>query len=187
MRKSMIVFMTVAVFGIGLLAPSRAEALATENITVTVTIQNLSVSLSANTFVLGTILTSAVVQMSESNDIVVTNDGNVIEDFSLLLVNPSGWTAGSSIGSETYVLSGLFVDTADAPTGTDFNAEDVITTSGQTATATLFGEAGLAGTANGLDVAINGTTDLWLEFQAPDSTNVATEQSITVTVGAETS
>ena len=180
--------MAVAVASVGLLAAPRVEALLTDDITVTVTIQNLSLSLSAPTVNFGTQVAGAIVQTSETNDIVVTNDGNVVEDFSLVQAAPTGWTAAGTATGETYVLSGLFVDTNDDPADTDFNAEDVIPTgTSTTATATVFGDVDLAGSANGLDVAINGTTDLWLELKTPTSTSVTTAQDIIVTVGAETS
>jgi hypothetical protein len=177
--------LAAAVASMGFLVAPEAEGAATENIAVTVTIQKLSVSLSAAVVAFGTQAAGATVQTTEANDIVVTNNGNVLEDFSLLLVNPGGWTAAGAAGAETYVLSGLFVGSLDAPGAADFNAEDVITTAKQTATATIFGFA--TGTADGVDVAVSGTADLWLEFKAPTTTAITTEQSITVTVGAETS
>lgn len=185
MRNSLRTLLVVAVGSVGFLGASDAEAAPTANITVTVTIQKLSVLLSAAAVAFGTQVAGVTVQTTEANDIVVTNDGNVIEDFSLKQTAPAGWTAAGAAGAETYVLSGLFVGSADAPVDASFNAEDVITTAKQTATATIFGFA--TGTADGVDVAISGTADLWLEFQAPTSTAITTEQSITVTVGAETS
>lgn len=159
-----------------------AYAAETADISVTVTIQNLSISLSSNTWALGTVAAASTVQMTEAEDITVTNDGNVDEDFTLMLTDPTAWTAGASAGADVYVLSALFCGAADAPASGDFNAEDVLTTSAQTSTGAIFGYAG--GTADGVAVTAGSGVDLWLEFDAPTSSSDFTEQTITVTVGA---
>lgn len=159
-----------------------ANAAETADITVTVTIQNLSLNLSSNTWALGTLAAGSTTQMTEANDITVTNDGNVSEDFTLRLTNPAAWTAGAAAAADTYVLSGVFCAAADAPGGTDFTADDIVTTSTQTATAGVFGYAG--GSDDGVSVSASGSVDLWLEFAAPTSSTDFTEQMITMTVGA---
>lgn len=69
-------------------------------ITVTVTIQNLSVSAT------GPIAFGTVTAGSESvpgSASTVTNDGNVVETYSLSLTNPASWTAVQAApGAETY-------------------------------------------------------------------------------------
>ncbi len=157
-----------------------AYAASSGSVTVTVTIQNVSVSLSATGWDIGTIDAGQTVQMSETSDITVTNNGNVSESFTLMLTNPTNWTAGSAAGSDVYVMKGLFVGASDAPTPPDFGADDVITTSSQTASATILG----AFPTTGNNVPALSSVDLWLQFTAPTSTNVITEQSIVITVGA---
>ena len=159
-----------------------AHAADTADITVTVTIQNLSLTLSSSTWALGTVVAASTTQMTEANDITASNDGNVDEDFTLRLTNPAAWTAGAAAGADVFVLSGLFCGAADAPGGGDFNADDVMTTSAQPATATIFGYVG--GSADGEAVSAGSSVDLWLEFGAPTSSSSFTEQTITVTVGA---
>jgi hypothetical protein len=159
-----------------------AYAAGTADISVTVTIQNLSISLSSSTWALGTVVAASTTQMTEAQDITVTNDGNVDEDFTLKLTDPSAWTAGATAGPDAYVLSGLFCGAADAPGSADFNGEDVMTTSTQTSTAAVFGYAG--GSDDGVSVSASSGVDLWLEFQAPTSSSSFAEQTITVTVGA---
>jgi hypothetical protein len=159
-----------------------AYAAQTENISVTVTIQNLSISLSSNTWAIGTVTAASTTQMTEADDITVTNDGNVDEDFTLELTDPAAWTSGAAPGADVYTMSGLFCGAGDAPGGADFEAADVITTATQTATATIFGYAG--GSADGVSVSAASSVDLWLEFQAPTSSSSFIEQTITVTVGA---
>lgn len=180
MKKLLMVLTTLALIaGVGVM---RAEAAETGDIAVTVTAEKLDIALSAATWAIGTVKTSTTKQMSEADDITVTNNGNTTIDLSLKLTNPAGWTAGSAAGANTYVLGGLFVAGADAPTAAGFTADDVITTTAVTASATQFGAAGM--TADGDDIAAAGTVDLWLQFKSPTSTTVTTQQSITVTVGA---
>jgi hypothetical protein len=159
-----------------------AFAAETADITVTVTIQNLSLNLSSNTWALGTVVAASTTQMTEANDITVSNDGNVNEDFTLKLTNPAAWTAAAAPAPDVFVLSGLFCAAADAPGGADFAADDVLTTTTQTATATILGFAG--GSDDGVSVAAGGSVDLWLEFAAPTSSTDFSQQTITVTVGA---
>ncbi len=159
-----------------------ASAAQTADIDVTVTIQNLSISLSSNTWAIGTVTTGSTAQMTEADDITVTNDGNVDEDFTLKLTDPAAWTSAAAPGVDIYTMSGLFCGAGDAPGGADFNAEDVMTTATQTATAAIFGYAG--GSADGVSVSASSSVDLWLEFQAPASSSSFAEQTITVTVGA---
>jgi hypothetical protein len=161
---------------------SPAGAAQTADIDVTVTIQNLSISLSSNTWAIGTVTTSSTTQMTEADDITVTNDGNVDEDFTLELTDPAAWTSAAAPGPDIFTMSGLFCGAGDAPGGADFNAEDVITTAAQTSTAAVFGYA--AGSADGVSVAPSSSVDIWLEFQAPTSSSSFVEQTIVVTVGA---
>ncbi len=161
-------------------APYDVYAASSGNVTVTVTIENVSVSLSGTSWDIGTIAAGQTVQMSEASDITVTNNGNVTESFTLMLSNPPGWTAGSNAGADVYVMKGLFVGATDAPAPTDFGANDVITTTSQTASPTVFG----AFSSTGNSVPASSSADLWLQFTAPTSTTVVTSQSIVITIGA---
>lgn len=181
-KRQLILSLTVIVI-MGWIWASHAYAAPFANITVTVTIQSVSVNLSGTTWAIGAIAAGQDLQMSETSDITVTNNGNVPESFTLRLSDPPGWTAGGTAGSETYVMKGLLAGTTDAPAGGDFGPEDVITAASQTATTGIFGYAGPSG-ANGAGVAPGNSVDLWLHFSAPTSTSVTTQQSIVVTVGA---
>lgn len=144
-------------------------------ISVTVTVQNLSVS-ATGPIAFGTVLVSTTTVSSAAS--TVTNDGNVTETYDLKLTNPGGWTATSGApGSETYRLSAQF--NASAPTAVSFAADHDLTTTDQTSSATIF-----AGDQTGLSVAASATRSLWFKFEAPSSTSVSAEQTITVTVTA---
>ena len=156
--------------------PSVSWAANPATITVTVTIQNLSVS-ATGPIAFGTVIAGS--QSVSGSGSTVTNDGNVTETYSLSLTNPSGWTAvTSSPASEQYALLAQF--NASAPTGVSFAyADHGLTTTPVGSSATTF-----AGGATGLSVAASAVRTLWFRFDAPSSTSVATQQSITVTVTA---
>lgn len=144
-------------------------------IDVTVTIQNLSVS-ATGPIAFGTVVASSETVSGSAS--TVTNDGNVTETYAVKLTNPGGWTATSAApGSETYRLSAQF--NSAQPTAVSFAADHDLTTSDQTCSGTI-----LAGDETGLSVAASATRSLWLKFEAPTSTTVTTEQTITVTITA---
>ncbi|MBI1797421.1 MAG: hypothetical protein HYR74_10265 [Candidatus Eisenbacteria bacterium] len=146
-------------------------------ISVTVTIQSLSVS-ATGPIAFGTVV--AGTQTVSGAGSTVTNDGNVIETFSLSLTNPSTWTAVQAAPStaEDYALLAEFNSSAPAA-GSFTYANHAISTASVASSATKF-----AGDQNGLSIAASGTRSLWFRFNAPTSTSVTTQQSITVTVTA---
>ena len=144
-------------------------------IAVTVTIQNLSLT-TTGPIAYGTVLVSSTTVSSGAS--TVTNDGNVTETYDIKLTNPGGWTATSGApGAETYRLSAQF--NVAAPTAVSFAADHDLTTTDQTSSGTIF-----AGDQTGLSVAASAARSLWFKFEAPTSTTVTTEQSITVTLTA---
>lgn len=154
---------------------STVHAINPATISVTVTVQNISVS-ATGPIAFGTVLVSSTTVSSAAS--TVTNDGNVTETYDLKLTNPAGWTATAGApGAETYRLSAQF--NAAAPTAASFGADHDLTTADQTSSATIF-----AGDQTGLSVAAAATRSLWFKFEAPISTTVTTEQTITVTVTA---
>jgi hypothetical protein len=146
------------------------------NISVTVTIQNLSVT-ATGPIAFGTVLASSVTVSSDSSHVV--NDGNVTETYSLDLTNPGGWTAVQAApGAEEYCLSAQFNGTQ--PTGGSFSyANHALSTTTTASSATKF-----AGDQTGLSVPASEARYLWFKFEAPSSTTVTTEQTITVTITA---
>jgi hypothetical protein len=163
---------------LGLLATGVAHAANPVTITVTVTIQNLSVSVSGSTVAFGTVTASSqTVSGSASN---VTNDGNVTETYSLSLTNPASWTADQAAPStaEHYALLAQFNSSAPAA-GTFSYANHALSTSSVASSATKF-----AGDETGLSVAVSGVRHMWFRMNAPTSTAVTTQQSITVTLTA---
>ena len=146
-------------------------------ISVTVTIQNLSVS-ATGPIAFGTVVASS--QTVSSSASTVTNDGNVSETMSLSLTNPSSWTAVQAAPSaaEEYALLAQF--NSSAPTAASFTYTDhALSTTSVASSSSKF-----AGNQTGLSVAASATRSLWLRFNAPTSTSVTSQQTITVTVTA---
>lgn len=146
-------------------------------ITVTVTVQWLSVSYSGD-WGIGTVKTNSV---TNSSNITITNDGNWPINLTLKQTCTSGscnWTSNTTINgvnNNTYVLAARFNDTTHAIS--DFANDDVITGSTQTAITGKFG----VGDTNTI---AGGTKTLWLLFKAPTTNTQKNLQTITVTVGA---
>ncbi len=162
---------------IGVLAATPAFAANPATISVTVTIQNLSVS-ATGPIAFGTVVAGS--QTVSSSASTVTNDGNVVETMSLSLTNPSSWTAVQAAPSsaEEYALLAQF--NAAAPTAASFTyANHALSTTSVASSGTKF-----AGDQTGLSMAVSGTRSLWFRFNAPTSTAVTTQQTISVTVTA---
>ena len=146
-------------------------------ISVTVTIQNLSVS-ATGPIAFGTVVAGS--QTVSGSGSTVTNDGNVTETYSLNLTNPASWTAVQAAPSaaEEYALLAQF--NASAPTAASFTYSNyALSTSSVACSATKF-----AGDQTGLSVSTSATRSLWFRFNAPTSTAVTSQQTITVTITA---
>ena len=158
-------------------AGQAAQAANPATISVTVTIQNLSVS-ATGPIAFGTVTTTS--QTVSGSASTVTNDGNVTETFSLSVTNPASWTAVQAAPSaaEEYALLAQF--NSSTPTAASFTyANHALSTTSVASSATKF-----AGDQTGLSIAAAATRSLWFRFNAPTSTGVTTQQTITVTVTA---
>ena len=156
---------------------SAAYAANSATISVTVTIQNLSVS-ATGPVAFGTVVAGS--QTVSGSASTVSNDGNVTETFSLGLTNLSSWTAVQAAPSsaEEYALLAQF--NAAAPTAGSFTyANHALSTGSLASSGSKF-----AGDQTGLSVAASGTRSLWFRFNAPTSTSMTTQQNITVTLTA---
>ncbi len=174
-RLLAVIVLTASLLAMTLAGPAFAANPAT--ITVTVTIQNLSVSTSGS-IAFGTVLSAS--QTVSGTSSTVTNDGNATETYSLNLTNPTTWTAVQAAPTiaEDYALLAIFNSTAPLATAFSY-ANHALSTSAIASSATKF-----AGDQTGLSVVASGTRKLWFRFNAPTSTAVTTQQSITVTLTA---
>ena len=141
----------------------------TATVSATVTVQNISVSVSDGTVAYGTIgqNTTKSTCTSELNDAqTVTNDGNVNEDFLIKGQNSANWTLAATAGTDQYVHKFL------NGTCSTFSGGTALTTSNQSL-------------ATG--VAPNGNVTLNLQINTPNPSTVFTQQSVDVTITATAS
>jgi len=146
------------------------------NISVTVMIQNLSVS-TTGPIDFGVVTAgSATVSTGSST---VTNDGNVAETYSVNLTNPASWTAVQALpGNEEYCLSAM-LNSAQPASGGFTYADHALSTVSTQCSATKF-----AGNQDGVSVPVSATRNLWFKFEAPSATAVTAQQTIVVTLTA---
>lgn len=177
MRKNLWKLVAPLSFALMLGTGSAAWAANPATISVTVTIQALSVS-ATGPIAFGTVTSSSSTVSGSAS--TVTNDGNVTETFSLSLANPGTWTAvqAAPAAPEQYALLAEF-NTA-APASPSFTyASHALSTVSIASSATQF-----AGNETGLSLTAASTRSLWFRFDAPTATAVTTQQTITVTLTA---
>jgi len=147
-----------------LLLLAAQAAFAADQITVTVTLQQVGVSVSPTSWALDTMAPGAVQSSWVSGNaghFAATNDGNVAQDLTIAAgaTSPSAWAAGSSSAVDVYVI-GFGIGSGDytsEPTYTTFTTATSLATS----------------------VDAEGTVDFDLQFTAPATGS-------TVGPGAET-
>ena len=136
---------------------TQAQAADTDSIAVTVTLQNITVSVSPGTWAIGTIVAGAVVT---EDPCTATNDGNVAEDLTIAVSNSAAWTAGAAAAANVFAMD---VGASGGPYNTNIPTIGVSLTSG---------------------LAAGNPYSFGLEFNSPTSSTDYTEQAITVTVAA---
>ena len=149
---------------VGMIVGAVAQGADTGQVVATVTVQNISVSVSDGGVLYGTlpVNTTKSTLSGELNDLqTATNNGNITENFNIMGQNSANWTLAGAAGTNEYVHK------FSKDSGGDWTA---LTTDYQTL-------------ATGV-VATSGTQDFDLQITTPNSTAVYTEQSVDVTVQA---
>jgi hypothetical protein len=181
-----------------LVAATTSIALAGESepITLTVMIQNLSVSVSPVSKDFGTVSAGSSDNLT-SGAVDVTNDGNVAEKLQLDVTTAPAWTSVVGIpGAEQYRLSCLFKSSQvvagdfDKTTGVG-DTEDDILVDGTVETCVGY-NAGSPGDDNfatsdsedGHDMAVSAVHHLYFNFDAPSTTATTAQQTMVVTITA---
>jgi hypothetical protein len=137
------------------------QAADTANISVTVTLENISVSVAPTSWAIGMVAAESV---TESETYTVSNNGNIAEDIAIQCGNSGDWTVAATIGTDQFKM---------AAQGGDLG------TSGYTSIHTS------QTLKSNMGVGIPGqVTDLKLQFTAPQAGSVSTEQTIAVTLTA---
>lgn len=121
--------------------------------------------------------------MDNTECVLVKNDGNVAEDFSVS-GEATNWTLGSSAGADTCVLMGLFNGNS-GPSAGDFNTTyDLIGNASVWAT-TSGGNGYFEGTESGANVASSDSRKLYIYLRTPTSISSSYDETFTITIGCK--
>jgi len=172
LKKRILVLLVLVAMGAVVLGPTVLAA-DTANVTATVMVQNVAVSVSPGTIDYGTLTAGGVKSTlpGEANAAqTVTNDGNVSEDFNIAGADVStgcSWTLAETQDSEQYFHK--FCNDTDNDCDTPPTNYTALTTGYQT-----------------LDTGIetSNTVDFHLQIGVPSSTTCTDQATVTVTVQA---
>jgi hypothetical protein len=152
-------------------SPALAASSDTVNITVTIS-QAIGVEITETSYNFGTLTTGTTATSASS--LTVTNTGSgANENYSLNCSNTANWTAGTSPGTNIFVLRAQFNSTAP----TTFDTTDILSTSPVLADATHF-----SGNETGINVPYGAVRHLWLRLQTPTSSSSTAQQTIVLTI-----
>ncbi len=157
-----------------LVVSGAAFAVTEQDVTLTVTIRSLGVSVTPTSYSFGMMNTSET-KVSDPA-LVVKNEGNVAEDVGLRIKDEDDWnewTASSTPNPNVYVLS-----TRLAATAGTFGASDILTTGVVWCEGTKFG-------SGGNDMASLASVNQWFQLQSPtlvSGTHAYDEHTMTVEV-----
>lgn len=141
-----------------------ARAASTASVTATVTVQNISVTVTDGTVAFGTLASNSSTGTNPADTQTATNNGNITENLNIKGQNSGSWTLGATAGSDQYVLKFCTATCGTPPT--NYTA---LTTSYQTLATS---------------VATSGTQTFDLYITTPNPSTVYTQQSVDVTVQA---
>ncbi|KKR05981.1 MAG: hypothetical protein UT34_C0001G0021 [candidate division WS6 bacterium GW2011_GWF2_39_15] len=157
----------VGVTSFGFLFGFKVLAADTATVAATVTVQNISVTVSDGTVAYGTLAvnTTKSTIAADLNDLqTATNNGNITEDFNIRGQNSTAWTLGATAAADQYIHRFCTATCGTPPT--NYTA---LTTSYQT-----------LGTA----VATSGTKTFDLQINTPTSSSSFASQAVDVIVQA---
>jgi hypothetical protein len=129
-----------------------------------------------------------------ASGLMVRNDGNVHETYSLRITTgtepPANtvWTSSTTVGYDLFVLYGLFKDQQPDASAFD-DADDILTLDPQRASASQFSD----GSRTGVGVRpylldpLSSDTMLWFKLRTPLATSTTDQQTIPVVITAEES
>lgn len=162
-RKVIVGALGLAALSLGLLALP-VTAADTASVTATVTVQNISVSVSDGSVAYGTLALNSSAGTNGTDTQTATNDGNVTVDFNIRGYDTAAWTLAGTNGANQYVHRFCTTSCASAPT--NYTA---LTTSYQTLAASK---------------ATSATQTFDLHITTPTSTATYAQQSADVLVQA---
>lgn len=158
------VFFVSILVALGLVFTRDVWAATTATVTATVTVQNISVTVTDGSVAFGTLGNNSSAGTNPADTQTATNNGNITEALNIKGQNSTGWTLAATAGSDQYVLKFCTATCGTAPT--NYTA---LTTNYQTLAAS---------------VAQSGTQTFDLYITTPNPSTVFTQQSVDVTVQA---
>jgi hypothetical protein len=144
----------------------------------------LSIQVSSTAYNFGTVNLAATTV--STNSVVITNQGNVTETYSLAVATTgalSVWNVGISTPTSfnTFVLFGAF--NASQPSSTTFTMADIMPSTSTASSGTQFT---INGSQTGLSVPANLTRQLWFLLDMPLTVSTTNQEQMNVTVTATT-
>jgi hypothetical protein len=110
-----------------LISAQGISAADTDTVTATVTVQNISLTVSDGTVTYGTLAVSSSANTAAAgldDTQTITNNGNITEDFNIKGQNSGDWTIhDTTIGADTYVHEWCTSDCDGTPTWNGFDAD----------------------------------------------------------------
>ena len=142
----------------------------------------LSVSISTDTYNFGE-LNASTSAVSTAN-ITVTNDGNIIETYSIKCSSSTKWTPNNTPGNDEFTSQAAFHPSQPNNDDIDWESDDILTESLQPCTTAAFS---IDNSQSGKNVSpfTSNIRDFWLRIKTPLSTSTTTQQAITITISAE--
>jgi hypothetical protein len=142
----------------------------------------ISISISTETYAFGTIecATSTV----SGSTTTVTNDGNITETYSIKCSSTTKWTPQDTPGPNQFTLQSAFHSSQPANNDLIWKADDILSESLKACTTAVFS---IDGTEHGKNVPpFDGDIKkLWFRLQTPLSTSTTDQQTITITISAQ--
>jgi len=142
----------------------------------------LSISISTDTYNFG-VLQGDTAAVSTAN-IIVTNDGNVKEKYSIKCSTSAEWSPANSPDYNKFVLQSAFHPSEPPNDDISWKDDDILTESLQECTTYQFS---IDNSENGKDVTPFANTDrhFWLRLHTPLYSNTTDQQTIPVTISAD--
>lgn len=166
-KKLVYIVFIVGVITAGLSSSySVVKAATTATVTATVTVQNISVTVSDGTVAYGTLGVNSSAGTNASDTQTATNNGNITEDILMKGNDSANWTLASEAGTDEYVHRFCISSCGSAPT-----SYTALTTSYQDVKE---------------DLAASGTQTFDLHITTPTASTNFTQQSVDVTILATT-
>jgi hypothetical protein len=164
MRKLFLLFV-LAILTIPLVFARASYASTTATVAATVTVQNISVSVTDGTIDYGVLAVNSSAGTNGSDTQAAQNDGNVAEDFNIKGQNSANWTLDTANSTTDHYIHRFCASSCASPP-TSYTA---LTTNYQSLAS---------------NVSASGSQNVDLYITTPQTSSVFTQQSVDVTVQA---